>query len=91
VKPTKHKNKMDLASTEDKKDGIEERRIKSETKMKTKVYTRMFGLSSREVLIEDFPCAIYKTVLLHGRMFVSQNYVCFFSNIIKTIRVCDSL
>jgi hypothetical protein len=29
----------------------------------------------------DFSCAYLKSVLLHGRMYISHNFVCFYSNV----------
>lgn len=31
---------------------------------------------------EDYSCAIQKDILVHGRLYVSQNYLCFHANII---------
>lgn len=32
--------------------------------------------------IGDYSCAIQKDILVHGRMYVSSNFVCFHANII---------
>jgi hypothetical protein len=32
--------------------------------------------------IPDYSCAIQKDILVHGRLYVSQNYLCFHANII---------
>lgn len=32
--------------------------------------------------LKDYSCAIQKDILVHGRLYVSQNYVCFHANII---------
>ena len=42
----------------------------------------------------DYSCAISKTILTHGRIYISKNYVCFYSNIFghetsERIRVAD--
>ena len=29
----------------------------------------------------DYSCALSRDILLHGRLFVSQNWICFYSNI----------
>lgn len=31
---------------------------------------------------EDYSCAIQKDILVHGRLYVSQSYLCFHANII---------
>jgi len=40
-----------------------------------------FGLPPHEVLIENFSCAVKRRILLHGRMFISAEHVCFRSDI----------
>eukprot|EP00742_Colponemidia_sp_Colp-10_P007997 GILJ01008629.1.p1 GENE.GILJ01008629.1~~GILJ01008629.1.p1 ORF type:complete len:495 (+),score=60.65 GILJ01008629.1:84-1487(+) len=42
---------------------------------------KLFRLPSSEVIFEDFSCALYKRILLHGRMFLTENYICFYSKI----------
>lgn len=32
-------------------------------------------------IIEDFSCAVESTVLMHGRLYVTRNFVCFYSNL----------
>lgn len=41
-------------------------------------------------LIEDFTCAVESTVLLHGRMYITNKFICFYSNLFgleKKIRI----
>lgn len=41
-------------------------------------------------LIDDFSCAVESTVLLHGRMYITNRYLCFYSNLFgleKKIRI----
>ena len=40
-----------------------------------------FNLPEDERIVDDFSCAISQDVLLHGRMYVSQSHICFYSNI----------
>ncbi|XP_076809094.1 protein Aster-A-like isoform X5 [Clavelina lepadiformis] len=40
-------------------------------------------LPETERLLVDYTCALMKDILVHGRMYVSQNYVCFHSTILK--------
>ncbi|XP_078481799.1 protein Aster-B isoform X5 [Ciona intestinalis] len=40
-------------------------------------------LPETERLLVDHSCALMKDILVQGRMYVSQNYVCFHSNILK--------
>ena len=55
---------------------------------------RLFKLPDSEVFVEEYLCALYKKILLQGRMYVFQNHVCFYSNVfgytkIKTIALED--
>ncbi|KAI8064409.1 hypothetical protein BC940DRAFT_260124 [Gongronella butleri] len=34
-----------------------------------------------EVLLEDFGCALHKEILVQGRLYISENYLCFNANI----------
>jgi hypothetical protein len=46
--------------------------------------TNFFGLLS------DFTCAVESTVLLHGRMYITNRFICFYSNLFgleKKIRI----
>ena len=48
-----------------------------------------FALATPGVFIEDFSCAIKRRIMLHGRMYISSEYVCFRSDIfgVKTMVV----
>jgi hypothetical protein len=53
-------------------------------------------ITANESLIGDFSCAISKKILIHGRLFVSAHFICFYSNIFGSetkvvIRVQDVL
>ena len=39
------------------------------------------GMSPDEKLIVDYSCALQKDILVHGRLFVSQNRICFHAKI----------
>ena len=41
----------------------------------------MFSLPSDEVLFTDYSCALKQKMLLHGRMFLTNRHVCFYSNL----------
>lgn len=49
--------------------------------MSSTKYISKFKLPSDEVLINDWTCALSKAVLLQGRLYLSQNYLCFHSKI----------
>ena len=42
---------------------------------------RLFNLPPEETLIEEYMCALYKKILLQGRMYLFSNHVCFYSNV----------
>ena len=55
---------------------------------------RLFNLPDHEQLVEEYLCALYKKILLQGRMYLFTDHVCFYSNVfgytkIKTIALKD--
>ena len=52
-------------------------------------YRNKFWLPPTESIEDDYSCAISKQILLHGRMYVSRGYICFYSKIFgqKTVEV----
>ena len=40
----------------------------------------LFSLPKCEVVFDDFGCAYSKGILHQGRLYVTENYVCFYSN-----------
>lgn len=52
-------------------------------KSRTEDFKKLFkDVSDDERLIVDYSCAIQKDILVHGRLYVTQNYLCFHANII---------
>eukprot|EP00357_Protocruzia_adherens_P017642 CAMPEP_0115014802 /NCGR_PEP_ID=MMETSP0216-20121206/26323_1 /TAXON_ID=223996 /ORGANISM="Protocruzia adherens, Strain Boccale" /LENGTH=438 /DNA_ID=CAMNT_0002384667 /DNA_START=1 /DNA_END=1317 /DNA_ORIENTATION=- len=45
------------------------------------VVRELFGLPAEEKVYDDFGCALSKKILLHGRLFCTEHYLCFYSNI----------
>ncbi len=45
-----------------------------------KIFT---SLPSSERLIVEYSCAIQKDILVHGRLYATVNYLCFYANIFK--------
>lgn len=41
------------------------------------------GLSAEEMLLGDYSCALQKDILVHGRIYVTNNFLCFYANIFK--------
>ncbi|XP_076332600.1 protein Aster-B-like isoform X1 [Tachypleus tridentatus] len=53
-------------------------------KSKSDDFKRLFrDLPESERLIVDYSCALQKDILVHGRLYVSQNYFCFYANIFR--------
>ena len=49
---------------------------------KNKEMHRLFkDLPDSEKIIDDYSCALAKEILIQGRLYVSQNWLCFYSNI----------
>lgn len=42
---------------------------------------KLFNLKENEKILDDFGCALSDTILFHGRMFLTENYICFNSNL----------
>ncbi|XP_022108805.1 GRAM domain-containing protein 2B-like isoform X2 [Acanthaster planci] len=46
-------------------------------------YHKLFeGISPNENLVKSYPCALMRDILIQGRMFISANWICFYSNIL---------
>jgi hypothetical protein len=39
------------------------------------------SLDNSEKLIDDYSCALQRDILVHGRLYVTQNWLCFYANI----------
>ncbi|XP_022906025.1 protein Aster-B isoform X2 [Onthophagus taurus] len=51
-------------------------------KSRSEDYKRIFKeVPDDERLVVDYSCALQKEILVHGRLYVSQNYLCFYANI----------
>ncbi|CAI8027733.1 Protein Aster-B [Geodia barretti] len=43
---------------------------------------RIFSsLNGSEKLIDDYSCALHRDILVHGRVYITQNWLCFYANI----------
>ncbi|KAF8783281.1 Protein Aster-B like protein [Argiope bruennichi] len=53
-------------------------------KSRSEDFKRLFkDLPDSERLIVDYSCALQRDILVHGRLYVSQNYICFYANIFR--------
>ena len=41
------------------------------------------ALPANEMLIGDYSCALQKDILVHGRIYITTNYLCFYANIFR--------
>lgn len=46
------------------------------------VVRMLFSLPDEEDVLDDFSCALRKKVLIHGRLFCTDNFLCFYANIL---------
>ncbi|VEN45147.1 unnamed protein product [Callosobruchus maculatus] len=85
VTPPLQENKLDTVSTSGK-----DRRNKKKSwfnfyptyKTKSESFKRIFkDVPDDERLIVDYACALQKEILLQGRLYITQNYLCFYANI----------
>lgn len=58
----------------------EEERLRAAA-VKDRMYRKLFNLSDSECLMSDYSCAVQRSILLHGRMYISEHWLCFFSSI----------
>jgi hypothetical protein len=53
-------------------------------KSRSEDFKRIFkDVPSEERLIVDYSCALQKDILVHGRLYASQHYLCFYANIFR--------
>lgn len=47
---------------------------------------RFFDLPCDELFLDEFYCALYKRILLQGRMYIFEHYLCFYSNVFGWVK-----
>jgi hypothetical protein len=52
---------------------------------KTQDARDIFNLPASEVVVQDYYCTLKRTVKHPGTLFVTQNYLCFFSSLPKKV------
>ncbi|KAK2153569.1 hypothetical protein LSH36_292g01000, partial [Paralvinella palmiformis] len=53
-------------------------------KSRSEDFKRIFkDIPSDERLIVDYSCALQKDILIHGRLYITQNSICFYANIFR--------
>ncbi|CAF3759864.1 unnamed protein product [Rotaria sordida] len=78
----KHSMKMKLTTEPLKRHQTEP--FQSTYRQRNDEFRKIFKeLPNDERLIVDYSCAWQKDILVHGRMYISQNYLCFYANILN--------
>eukprot|EP00795_Rhopilema_esculentum_P016482 gene16482-7898_t len=84
LSPAKRRSDSDA---KDKRKGHRGKRISqimsgASFKSKCALFKRIFkDLPLEEMLIVDYSCALQRDILVHGRVYLSQNWMCFYANI----------
>ncbi|XP_041824627.1 protein Aster-C [Melanotaenia boesemani] len=61
-------------------------------KQKFEEFRKLFKeLPESERLVVDYPCALQRDILLQGRLYLSQNWVCFYSNVFRGTKITLAL
>ncbi|KAM4718285.1 protein Aster-C [Anableps anableps] len=61
-------------------------------KQRVEEFKRLFReLPESEILILDYPCALQRDILLQGRLYLSENWICFYSNVFRGTKITLSL
>ncbi|KAM4534214.1 protein Aster-C isoform 2-T3 [Odontesthes bonariensis] len=63
-------------------------------KQRLEEFQRLFRvpeLPESERLLVDYPCALQRDILLQGRLYLSENWICFYSNVFRGTKIALSL
>ncbi|KAM4543705.1 protein Aster-C isoform 2-T2 [Fundulus diaphanus] len=61
-------------------------------KQRLEEFKRLFKeVPESEILILDYPCALHRDILLQGRLYLSENWICFYSNVFRGTKITLSL
>ncbi|PWA18030.1 hypothetical protein CCH79_00004209, partial [Gambusia affinis] len=61
-------------------------------KQRVEEFKRLFKeLPDSEILILDYPCALHRDILLQGRLYLSENWICFYSYVFRGTKITLSL
>ncbi|XP_070158400.1 protein Aster-B isoform X2 [Polyergus mexicanus] len=82
-KSSSHENKKELRGSDRSKKKSSWYNVLYPTyKSRSEDFKRIFkDVPDDERLVVDYSCALQREILVHGRLYVSQNYVCFYANI----------
>ncbi|KAM6976453.1 protein Aster-C [Aplochiton taeniatus] len=61
-------------------------------KQRLEEFKKLFKeLPEAELLIVDYPCALQRDILLQGRLYLSENWLCFYSNVFRGTKILLTL
>uniref|UniRef100_A0A3Q2QUQ9 GRAM domain containing 1C n=2 Tax=Fundulus heteroclitus TaxID=8078 RepID=A0A3Q2QUQ9_FUNHE len=61
-------------------------------KQRVEEFKRLFKeVPESEILILDYPCALHRDILHQGRLYLSENWLCFYSNVFRGTKIALSL
>ncbi|XP_061569862.1 protein Aster-C isoform X2 [Cololabis saira] len=61
-------------------------------KQKLEEFKKLFKeVPESERLLVDYPCALQRDILLQGRLYLSENWVCFYSNVFRGTKIALTL
>lgn len=55
--------------------------IMSHQEKNNEIHKIFSQLPGKERLIDDYSCALQRDILIHGRLYITQNWLCFYANI----------
>jgi len=73
------------SAKDDKKDKQDNKNeqiaAENESQERDKKYRALFSLPSTEILIQEYACYLQGIIKEHGKLYISSNYICFFSKV----------
>ncbi|KAK9768438.1 hypothetical protein K7432_000917 [Basidiobolus ranarum] len=80
--PNRNRRRSDTTASIDDTFDAEGSNLNITAKKKNSDFHNLFkDVPISEILIQDYSCAIQKDILIHGRMYVTENYICFYASI----------
>ncbi|XP_077591739.1 protein Aster-C isoform X2 [Stigmatopora nigra] len=57
-------------------------------KQRREEFRKLFkDLANSDLLLLDYPCALQRDILLQGRLYLTHNYLCFYSNVFRGTKI----
>lgn len=90
LQPLMRLSTIDISDVKNEEDSYAGRKLTSSTsisKSNATFHKQFKDLPETENVIDSFKCALHKEVPYHGKMYVTDNYVCFYSSILKETKL----